>query len=219
MIPDTLGALALSMMLSLPARAHVADFSETDKPRLERIANDIAFAAEQWDGAPFAGIARKEALTAALVALAWHESAGFDEKVEQCRLTGDRYGKAEHEGASVTMWQLHRGNSWAGYKRHQLCGYGLHTISFIDEMPTMPTTGIVATNQLAPMLATRVLYRQKSINKVKRVRGWFNGYASGSPSRGREAGGVRCGTWEWLANRAWLNASCKGGAEITWNLP
>ena len=98
----SLDAVALAAILAT-ARAPAVDVA-AERPRLEALAATIAHAAQAH---PWALGAEPAAL--ALVAVAHHES-GYRAEVADCRITGDRHrGEGPTEGASVGLWQLHRG--------------------------------------------------------------------------------------------------------------
>lgn len=97
--------LILAAILSLP--------QPKDPMNLPRLAEDIAYAAELHDGAPFTGPARVEVLSIALVAIAYHES-GLRQPVADCRVKGD-------EGRSVSAFMLMRGASWDGHSQQEIC--------------------------------------------------------------------------------------------------
>lgn len=176
-----LTSLILAAILSLP--------QPKDPANLPRLAEDIALAAELHDGAPFTGPARVEALSMALVAIAYHESS-FRHPVAMCRITGDRLpGQKDNEGRSITAFQLMRGLSWDGHSREDLC----------------------YNQSLAAYVAVKVLRRYA---RPWNWGGLFRGYASGSAGRDSAAARARCKTWERLSVKAGLVVSCWNRADV-----
>lgn len=173
--------IILAAIVSLP--------QPQDPANLPRLAEDIALAAQLHDGAPFVGPARVEALSMALVAIAYHESS-FRHPVATCRITGDRlpWQKA-HDGRSITLWQLMRGPSWDGHSRDELCW----------------------NQSLAAYVAAKVLRRYA---RPWNWGGLFRGYASGSAGRDSWQARARCKTWERVSRKAGLVVSCHDRAEV-----
>ena len=183
-------AIILAALLSV-ARAPAVDVG-AERPRLEALATDVAGAADDVRGAPFAGPAAREAAGLALVAIALHESA-FRADVQDCRRRGDPT-KRRPEGRSITLWQLLGPWAFGGHMSAELC----------------------ASPRLAGAQALRVLARHAIRCSSSPWLATFRGYAAGSCGRetwhrGREQGRVRCETWARLAARAGLvGATCDG---------
>jgi hypothetical protein len=201
----TLAEVVLAAVLSL-GRAPAVDVV-AERPRLEALAADVALAVRDASAQnPFTGPARDEAAALVLVAVAFHES-GFDARVQDCRLTGDRRrGQAPHEGPSVTLWQLKGAWARGGLTREEVC----------------------RSPRLAAAQALRVFAGHARRCARSPWLAAFQGYASGSCGREslvayrtqegdvavkqQRAGLVRCATWERLAKRAGLvGATCSGG--------
>lgn len=185
----TLAELTLEAILSLnrPAAA--------PHERLRAVAEDIAFVAKLADGAPFTGPARIEAAALALAAIADHES-GFQERVLDCLVTGDRLDHhGPSEGRSITIYMLMRPWAWDGHSRAEICSGG----------------------PLAPWLSLRVLRTHGA--RCTMVVSWFYGYASGNCGVRSDAGMRQCHTLERLARFSGIQVSCWGRGEATYAPP
>lgn len=122
-----------------------------DLAKLSGIAASIAASVEESRALPFAGEAAQEATVLALVAISAHESH-FRDDIRQCRVRGDH-------GASVSMYQLHRGVIWRGNSLKDICN---------NEV-------------LAGKLAIQALVDAKQ--RLKTLRSMFRGYATGNPAK------------------------------------
>lgn len=192
----TLTELVLTSILAL-ARAPAVD-KVAERPRLEALAADVAGAVDDArSDNPFAGPASREAAALVLVAVAFHES-GFDARVQDCRLTGDRRpGQGPHEGPSVSLWQLKGWSGRGGLPRQLVC----------------------SSPRAAAARALRVFAAHAKRCSRSSWLAAFQGYASGSCGResfvtyrskdgalrSQAAGAARCRTWARLAARAGLS--------------
>lgn len=191
-------AALLAAVLAV-ARAPAVD-AVAERPRLEALASTISTAAHAH---PWPGDVGEDQAALALVAVASHES-GLRAEVADCRVTGDRHrGEGPREGASVGLWQLHRGRAWGGLTRAELC-------ASVD----------VQADRAATLLAS---YAQRCTGSWVSA---FQGYAAGGCGRvgqvqvtraGRltviDPGAELCASWVAALGRAgWSGVACSGRA-------
>lgn len=186
----------METVTAIPLAAIVSLARPTSAPpdRLEQLAGQIALAVTLAPVAslPFVGAAAAEVTALALVAIARTESLHFDERVLDCRITGDG-------GRSVSAFQLMRGPNWQGHAREELC----------------------PSSALAAQLALDVLAGNAARCNGTGPAGWFRGYASGSCAVRSDVATWQCQTWERLAKRAGLvGALCEGPRRpVRWAAP